>query len=102
MGRFASANGLSFPFLKDVGNALADTLEVAHTPEVIVLDAKRRIRYRGRIDDQFAIGVHRTATTRNDLAIALDELLAGKDVSVAKPNRLAAGSAGSADREMGR
>jgi len=84
MGRFANANGLPFPFLKDVGNELADKLEIGRTPEVLVLDAKRAIRYRGRIDDQFAIGVHRTTPTRRDLAVALEELLAGKDVSVAK------------------
>ncbi len=84
MGRFAKANELSFPFLKDVGNDLADRLEVRRTPEVIVLDAKRRVRYQGRVDDQFAIGVRRTALTRRDLALALEELLAGKDVSVAK------------------
>jgi len=84
LGRFANAYDLPFPFLKDVGNDLADRLEVSRTPEVLVLDAKRAIRYRGRIDDQFAIGVRRTAPTRRDLAIALEELLAGNDVSVAK------------------
>jgi peroxiredoxin/mono/diheme cytochrome c family protein len=84
MGRFANANDLLVPFLKDVGNELADQLAVERTPEVIVLDAKRAIRYRGRIDDQFALGVRRTEPTRRDLAVALDELLAGKEVSVAR------------------
>jgi thiol-disulfide isomerase/thioredoxin len=84
MGQFAKTNDLPFPFLKDLGNELADKLAVARTPEVVVLDAKQRIRYRGRIDDQFAVGVHRTAATRRDLAVALDELLAGKDASIAK------------------
>ena len=41
MGRFSNENGLPFPFLKDVGNELADLLKVERTPEVIVLDAKR-------------------------------------------------------------
>jgi hypothetical protein len=81
---FATVNGLSFPFLKDVCNELADKLGVERTPEVVVLDVQHRIRYRGRIDDQFAIGVHRPAPTRRDLALALEELLSGKDVSVAK------------------
>jgi len=84
MARFANANDLPFPFLKDVGNELADKLKVERTPEVLVLDAKRAIRYRGRVDDQFAIGVHRTTPTRRDLAVTLEELLAGKEVSVAK------------------
>ena len=88
MGRFANANDLPFPFLKDVGNELADKLEVQRTPEVLVLDAKRAIRYRGRIDDQFAIGVHRTTPAHRDLVLALEELLAGKDVSLAKTERV--------------
>jgi peroxiredoxin len=83
MGRFANANDLLFPFLKDVGNELADRFQVERAPEVIVLDAKRSIRYRGRIDDQFASGVHRPSPTRRDLAAALEELLAGREVSVA-------------------
>ncbi|HEX3451043.1 MAG TPA: redoxin domain-containing protein, partial [Isosphaeraceae bacterium] len=84
MGRFAKENALPFPFLKDVGNELADRLQVQRTPEVVVLDAERAIRYRGRIDDQFDRGVHRSAPLRSDLAIVLEELLAGRDVSVAK------------------
>jgi peroxiredoxin len=84
MGRFANANDLPFPFLKDVGNALADRLKVERTPEVLLLDAKRAIRYRGRIDDQFEVGVHRVSPSRRDLAVALEELLAGREVSVAK------------------
>ena len=84
MGRFAGANDLPFPFLKDVGNELADRLNVERTPEVLVLDAKRAIRYRGRIDDQFELGVHRPAPSRRDLAVAVEDLLAGRDVSVAK------------------
>ena len=84
MGRFSNENGLPFPFLKDVGNELADLLKVERTPEVIVLDAKRAIRYRGRIDDQFALGVHRPSPTRRDLSVTLEELLNGRTVSIAK------------------
>lgn len=83
MGRFAKANDIPFPFLKDVGNSLADRLKVERTPEVLVLDAQRVIRYRGRIDDQYAIGVHRATPGRRHLALALEELGAGKEVSVA-------------------
>ncbi len=46
MGRFANANQLPFPFLKDVANELADRLELGRTSEVLVLDARRAIRYR--------------------------------------------------------
>ncbi|WP_435008541.1 redoxin domain-containing protein [Tundrisphaera lichenicola] len=89
MGRFSEANKLPFPFLKDAGNSLADRLGVERTPEVVVLDERRMIRYQGRIDDQFAPGSHRASPTRRDLAIALGELLDGREVSV--PSAPAAG-----------
>ena len=78
IGRFASAHALPFFLLKDVGNELADRIGADRTPEVFVLDESRAVRYRGRVDDQYALGVHRPAPTRRDLAEALDALLAGK------------------------
>jgi peroxiredoxin len=84
MARFATEQGLTFPFLKDVGNELADRLSVERTPEVFVLDGDRTVRYRGRVDDQFGLGVHRPAATRHDLSCALDDLLAARPVAVAK------------------
>jgi peroxiredoxin len=84
VARFANAHDLPFPVLKDVGNELADRLEVERTPEAFVLDAGRRVRYRGRIDDQYGFGVHRPAPTRRDLVEALDALLADKAVATAR------------------
>ena len=78
---FATDAGIEFPILKDVNNVLADQLGVQRTTEVLVLDAERIIRYRGRIDDQYNVGISRTKSTQNDLATALDELLAGKPVN---------------------
>ena len=81
LARFAKDAGVEFPILKDVNNVLADQLEVQRTTEVLVLDGERIIRYRGRIDDQYNVGISRTKPTQNDLATALDELLAGKPVN---------------------
>jgi peroxiredoxin len=81
IARFAKDAGIEFPILKDANNVLADQLGVERVSEVIVLDGERAIRYRGRIDDQYNVGISRTKTTQNDLANALDELLAGKSVS---------------------
>lgn len=72
---------IAYPMLKDVGNRLADAVGAARTPEVFVLDQQRKLRYHGRIDDQYGVGVSRLEPTRNDLAVAIDELLAGQDVS---------------------
>jgi peroxiredoxin/mono/diheme cytochrome c family protein len=84
LARFAREHDLPFPFLKDVGNELADRLQVERTPEAFVLDTERQVRYRGRVDDQFGFGVHRPAPTRRDLAEALDALLAGRPVATSR------------------
>jgi peroxiredoxin/mono/diheme cytochrome c family protein len=89
IARFAKDAGVSFPILKDVNNVLADQLGVQRTTEVLVLDADRIVRYRGRVDDQYNVGISRTKSQRNDLSEALDELLAGKPVS--KPTTPAVG-----------
>jgi peroxiredoxin len=72
---------LPFPVLKDVGNVLADRFGATRTPEAFVLDGDRVLRYRGRIDDQYGVGMQKSRPSRRDLAEALDELLAGKPVS---------------------
>ncbi|HEY4312305.1 MAG TPA: redoxin domain-containing protein [Pirellulales bacterium] len=78
---FAQQHKLTFPMLKDAGNTVADALGASRTPQVFVLDESRVVRYVGRIDDQYGIGFLRPQATRHDLTIALDELLAGKEVS---------------------
>jgi peroxiredoxin len=79
----ATKHNLPFPVLKDDGNKIADAFEAVRTPEAFLLDADRKIVYRGRIDDRFGVGYQRPRATRQDLAVAIDELLAGKTVSTA-------------------
>ncbi len=78
---FTQQHKLTFPMLKDAGNTVADALGASRTPQVFVLDEGRVVRYAGRIDDQYGIGFLRPQATRHDLTTALDELLAGKEVS---------------------
>src|SRR5206468_2843991 len=82
LGRYARLHHIPFPLLKDVGNVVADRFGAERTPEAFVLDGRRVVRYRGRIDDQYGVGLRRDRPTRRDLAVALEELLAGKPVSV--------------------
>src|SRR4051794_20089809 len=56
---YARQSGIAFPILKDLNNLATDRFAARRTPEVFVLDAKRVIRYRGRVDDQYAVGVQR-------------------------------------------
>ncbi len=86
----ARRHAIPFPVVKDVGNKVADQLGAHRTPEAFVVDNAGIIRYQGRIDDQFGIGYARPGKpTRRDLAVALEEVLAGKTVSV--PRTEAAG-----------
>jgi peroxiredoxin len=84
VSEFAKELRISFPLFKDAGNALADQFGARHMAEVFVLDQTLTIRYRGRVDDQYQPGVSRGQATRDDLRLALDELLSGKPVSVAR------------------
>ena len=81
---YVAKHNITFPMLKDVGNRIADQFDAERTPEVFLLDQDRRVRYRGRVDDQYLVGRSRNTVNRQDLAIAIDELLAGKTVSVAR------------------
>jgi len=81
IARFGREQHLDFPLLKDDGARIADRFGAARTPEAFVLDARRAVRYRGRIDDQNDTTVRRPIPARRDLALALEELLAGKPVS---------------------
>ncbi len=74
---------IPFPVLRDPGAAVADRFGARRTPEAFILDGERKVRYQGRIDDQFGLGYQRPQPTRHDLAAALDEVLAGKKVSQA-------------------
>ncbi len=74
--------GAEFPFVKDFDGQVARAVGATRTPEAVVLDDQRRLRYRGRIDDQFRLGGARPAATRADLKTALEQVLAGEQVSV--------------------
>lgn len=79
---YAKAHGITFPILKDLENRVADQVGASRTPEVFVLDPDRIIRYSGRIDDQYGVGYSREKPTRSELAEAIDQLLAGKQVTM--------------------
>ena len=73
-------HALLFPCLKDDGTTLADKLAIDRVPTVVVLDSGRKVRYAGRVDDQFAVGVHRAKPTTRELLSAVESVLAGTEV----------------------
>jgi peroxiredoxin/mono/diheme cytochrome c family protein len=71
-----------FPVLKDDKHQAADALKAEVVSEAFVLDRNFVLRYRGRIDNAYAARLKKnTQVTKHDLQQALDEILAGKDVS---------------------
>lgn len=85
MSEYARANKLDFPFARDTDAKVTRGLRCSVTPEVCVFDSSGAIVYRGRIDDRYRAGGGQPgAKITSDLERALDELLAGKPVSVAK------------------
>lgn len=76
--------GLPFPMLRDQDAKIADRLGVTRTPEVVFLDGERRVRYRGRIDDQYGIGVRKASAKARPLEEAIEAVLEGEEVAVAR------------------
>ena len=58
---------VAFPVVKDADGSCAKALGVSRTPEAVILDATGKLRYRGRIDDQYRLGGAQTAAKSEDL-----------------------------------
>ncbi|QDU94625.1 redoxin domain-containing protein [Lignipirellula cremea] len=82
VGAYARIHEIKFPLLKDSGNRVADAMGAIRTPEAFLLDGQRRVRYWGRIDDQYGVGYARDNPQRQDLKEAIDQLLAGKPITL--------------------
>jgi hypothetical protein len=70
----AAEQGYVFAYAHDAGQDVARAYGAQRTPEVYVLDAERRIRYHGAIDDDRDEAMVREAWLRD----ALDAVLAGR------------------------
>lgn len=71
----ARNRGFDFPYLRDDTQDVVRALGARFTPEVFVFDAKRTLRYHGRIDDNSRDA---SKVKSHDLKNALDALLLGK------------------------
>lgn len=80
---------INFPMLKDLGNVVADAMGAERTPEVFLIDQDRKVRYHGRIDDQYGVGYSRERQAEPELTLAIDQLLAGQEI--AEPSTEAVG-----------
>lgn len=83
IAHYAQKHQIEFPILKDVRAEVADQFHAERTPQAFLLDSDRVVRYAGRIDDQYGVGYSKNRFERGDLAAAIEELLAGKEIAVA-------------------
>jgi hypothetical protein len=74
---------INFPALLDPKHVLMAVAGVSVTPEVAVFDSNGVEIYRGRIDDRYTdFGKQKFTATTHDLRTVLDDVLAGRKVSV--------------------
>lgn len=69
----------NFPYLRDEYQSVARAYDATHTPEIFLFDKKRKLVFHGKIDDNWQ---EPNKVQNHYLRNALDELLAGKEISV--------------------
>ena len=70
---------LNFPYLRDERQDVAKSFGAIKTPQFFLLDENRKVRYIGRMDNN---PKDESKATTRELRDALEDLLAGRDVSV--------------------
>lgn len=88
MQSYAKEQGYDFNYLLDRNSEMADLFGAMRTPEVFLFDGKGLLVYHGAIDDNPNAA---DEVTRRHLAIALEELAAGKEVSTKKTRSVGCG-----------
>lgn len=73
----ARAMNFNWTYLRDETQKTARAYDAACTPEFYVFDADRKLRYHGRVDDNYKDA---KAATSHDLRNALEDLTSGRDV----------------------
>jgi peroxiredoxin len=69
----------NFLYLRDETQYVAKSFDAAHTPEIFLFSAERKLVYHGKIDDNWQ---DERKVKAKYLRNALDELLSGKEISV--------------------
>lgn len=69
----------NFPYLRDETQDIAKAYGATHTPEIFLFDEQRKLRYHGKIDDNWKEPDKVKFTYLRD---AIKEVLEGKEVSI--------------------
>jgi peroxiredoxin len=75
----------NFPYLRDESQKVADVYGAHYTPEIFLLDAERRLRYTGKIDDNWQ---QPDAVKIRHLRDALEATLTGGSIPVAETHAI--------------
>ncbi|MDF2191980.1 thioredoxin family protein [Paraflavitalea sp. CAU 1676] len=79
MKKYGDGQGFNWYYAEDKNNELADAFGATRTPECFLFDKAGKLVYHGAIDDN---PNNAEAVNRKHLKEAIDEVTAGKDVSV--------------------
>lgn len=77
MVKRSKKKGFNFHYLRDDDQSVATAYGATHTPEFFVFDKERKLRYHGKMDDNYQ---NPGAVKENYLRDAVDAILAGKEV----------------------
>jgi peroxiredoxin len=79
MKKRATDKNFNFPYLRDERQDVAKAYGATHTPQIFLFDANRKLKYEGKIDDNWQ---EPDKVKSKYLRDAITEVLAGKEVSV--------------------
>lgn len=81
MKDYGKDQGYQFSYVLDKNSAMADAFGATRTPEVFLFDKSGKLTYHGAIDDN---ANDPEEVTRKHAKIAIEEMIAGKNVSTTK------------------
>jgi thiol-disulfide isomerase/thioredoxin len=79
MVKRSSARKFNFPYLRDADQAGANAFGATHTPQFFVFDKERKLRYSGKLDDNWKEPAEAKEFYLRD---AVDAVIAGRPVKV--------------------
>lgn len=79
MKKRAAARGFNFPYLRDETQEIATAFGATHTPQIFLFDSDRKLKYEGKIDDNWQEPDKVKSAYLRD---AIMEVLNGNEVSV--------------------
>lgn len=75
--------GFTGPYVRDVDGAIAQAVGATHTTDVIVLDSRRTIVYRGAVDDQYGFEYSLDAPRNEYLKLAINSVVDHRPLLIA-------------------